>query len=96
VKFSEGPGCPEPCQFTSHLGRLRTDIAFNARWSWSNLIQYDNVSEIFGFSSRLRFEPVAGREMLLVLNHASDVELDNRLASTDSELVLKLSYTFRY
>ncbi|MDH3276115.1 MAG: carbohydrate binding family 9 domain-containing protein [Gammaproteobacteria bacterium] len=83
-------------RFTSHLGRLRTDIAFNARWSWSNLIQYDNVAEVVGVSSRLRYEPVAGREMLLVLNHGSSIENDNNLFSTNQEIVLKASYTFRY
>jgi hypothetical protein len=83
-------------QFTSHLGHLRTDIAFNSRWSWSNLVQYDNVSEVVGVSSRLRYEPVAGREMLLVLNHGSGIADDNSLSSTSSEFVLKVSYTFRY
>jgi hypothetical protein len=75
---------------------LRTDIAFNARWSWSNLIQYDNVAEVGGVSSRVRYEPVAGREMLLVLNHGSGIETDNSLSSTSQEIVLKVSYTFRY
>ena len=83
-------------QFTSHLGSLRTDFAFNARWAWSNLIQYDNTAEVFGVNSRLRFQPVAGREMLLVLDHRSAVTLDNSLISTSDEIVLKFSYTFRY
>jgi hypothetical protein len=83
-------------QFTSHLGRLRADIAFNSRWSWSNLVQYDNVTEVVGVSSRLRYEPVAGREMLLVLNHGSGIADDNSPFSINSEFVLKVSYTFRY
>ena len=49
-------------KFTSYLGRLRTDVAFNSRWSWSNFIQYDNAAEVFSVNSRLRYEPVAGRE----------------------------------
>jgi len=96
VKMPSTIDCPEPCQFTSHLGRLRTDIAFNARWSWSNLLQYDNVSESFGFNSRLRYEPQAGREMLLVLNHGSDIDMRNDLSSRNRDVVLKVSYTFRY
>ena len=83
-------------QFTSHLGSLSVDIAFNSRWAWSNLIQYDNVADVVGFNSRLRFEPVAGREMLLVLNHGSGIEADNSLFSINREIVLKVSYTFRY
>jgi hypothetical protein len=83
-------------QFTSHLGSLRTDVAFNSRWSWSSFIQYDNVSEVASVNSRLRYEPEAGREVLLVLNHGSAITADNSLFSTNSGLVMKISYTFRY
>jgi hypothetical protein len=82
--------------FTSHLGSLRTDIAFTSRWSWSNLLQYDNSGNVFAVNSRLRYIPEAGREMLLVLNHSADVDAANQLTSTRSELNLRLSYTFRY
>ena len=82
--------------FTSHLGSLRANIAFNSRWAWSTLIQYDNTAEVFGVNSRLRYEPVAGRELLLVLNHRSAITADNSLDSISDEIVLKLSYTFRY
>jgi len=83
-------------QFTSHLGRLRIDVAFNSRWSWSNFIQYDNVSELVGVNSRVRYEPVSGRELLFVLNHGSSIATDNSLTSTSSDFVMKVSYTFRY
>ena len=82
--------------FTSHLASLRTDIAFNSRWSWSNLLQYNNTADFVGINSRVRYIPEAGREMILVLNHDSDVDLNNHLHSTVSELNLKVSYTFRY
>jgi hypothetical protein len=83
-------------EFTSHLGKLKADIAFNSRWSWSNFIQYDNVSEVVGINSRLRYEPVAGREMLVVLNHGSSISPENHYSSNSSEFVVKFSYTFRY
>ncbi len=82
--------------FTSHLASLRTDVAFNSRWSWSNLLQYDNTADIFGINSRLRYIPQAGKEMLLVLNHGASVDAENHLSSTASELNLKVSYTLRY
>ncbi len=34
--------------------------------------------------------------MILVLNHTSDIDPDNRYSSVASELNLKLAYTFRY
>ena len=82
--------------FTSHVASLRTDIAFNSRWSWSNLVQYNNTDNALGVNSRLRFIPEAGREMILVFNHGASVDLNNELHSTRNELNLKVSYTFRY
>ena len=82
--------------FTSHLASLRSDVAFNSRWSWSNLLQYDNTSDRLGVNSRLRYIPEAGKEMLLVLNHGADVHRNNSVSSSQNQLNLKVSYTFRY
>ena len=82
--------------FTSHLASLRADMAFNSRWSWSNLLQYDNTAEAVGINSRLRYMPQAGRELLFVLNHGYSVDPLNHLTSIGNELILKFSYTFRY
>ena len=82
--------------FTSHLASLRTDIAFNSKWSWSNFMQYDNTSETFGVNSRLRYIPEAGQELMLVVNHGGVVDAANHLSSVQSDKVLKVSYTFRY
>jgi len=82
--------------FTSHLASLRTDVAFDSRWSWSNFLQYDNSGDVFGINSRLRYVPEAGQEMMLVLNHGGVVDAANHLSSTQSDVNLKVSYTFRY
>jgi len=82
--------------FTSHLASLRTDVAFNSKWSWSNFLQYDNSEDVYGFNSRLRYLPEAGQEMVLVLNTGGVVDPQNHHSSTYSDLNLKVSYTFRY
>jgi len=82
--------------FTSRLASLRSDIAFNSRWSWSNLLQYDNTGEVAGINSRLRYMPEAGKEVMLVLNHGSTINEDSSLSSTNSDMTFKVSYTFRY
>lgn len=82
--------------FTSHLVSLRTDIAFDSRWSWGTLLQYDNTAEVVGINSRIRYIPEAGKELLLVLNHGLNVDPANRLSTTGSDINVKLSYTFRY
>jgi len=82
--------------FTSHLASLRADVAFDSKWSWSNFLQYDNSGDVYGINSRLRYVPEAGQEMMLVLNHGGTVDAANNFSSTQSDINLKFSYTFRY
>lgn len=96
VSFTENVVDLPSGSFTSHLASLRTDIAFNSKWSWTNFLQYDNTADVYGANSRLRYIPEAGREMVLVLNHGGQVDPANHLSSTQSDLNLKFSYTFRY
>jgi hypothetical protein len=61
------------------------------------LVQYDNVSEVIGVNTRLRWIPRAGQESLLVLNHRlEDRDKDNRFRSEVMDLSVRLSYTFRF
>ena len=83
--------------FITRLASLRADIAFTTTWYWENFLQYDNVSETLGINSILRWVPQAGRETVLVVNRQlEDFDGDNRFDSYVSELVFKLSYTFRF
>jgi hypothetical protein len=68
-----------------------------ATLSWVNLIQYDNVSEMLGFNSRLHWIPQAGREGFIVLNHTvADVDKDDVFHSTAADFTVKFNYTFRF
>ena len=83
--------------FITRLYRARADFAFNAKWSWLNVLQYDNVSETAGFNSRLRFNPQAGRDLFLVVNRQFDIDpLSRDVSSSTSEVVLKFHYTIRF
>lgn len=83
--------------FTTRLMRLRLDVAFNAKWSWLNVAQYDDVSDSAGFNSRLRYNPQAGQDLFLVVNRQFDVDpFSKSTTSTFSEAALKLHYTFRF
>ncbi|MEQ1579966.1 MAG: DUF5916 domain-containing protein [Steroidobacteraceae bacterium] len=82
--------------FVTRLVQVRTDVAFSSRLSWSNLMQYDNDSEVMGFNSRLQWVPEMGRETYLVFNHElEDADRNNRFRSTNADLVVKLGYTYR-
>ncbi len=76
---------------------LQANFSLNTRWSWNNLLQYDNVSELMGLNSRLVYIPEAGQQAILVFNYgAQDRDKDNNFTSTNSDLSLRVTYTFRY
>ncbi len=84
-------------EFRTRLYGLRMDFAFNAKWSWLNNLQYDDVSDTAGLNSRLRYVPRAGQDLFIVINRQFDVDpLRTRFSSTESEAVVKLRYTFRF
>jgi len=84
-------------QFITRLSSLRLSALFSTELAWINLIQYDNVSEVFGINSRLQWIPEAGQEVFFVINHnIQDPDKDNRFEKTLSDLSLKLNYTYRF
>jgi hypothetical protein len=86
-----------PTRFITRVIRLQLEAVFSSTLSWTNLIQYDNVSEVIGLNSRLHWIPQAGREAYLVLNHnVQDLDKDNKFHSIFKDLTLKYSYTFRF
>jgi hypothetical protein len=94
------PRCTTPdCAFVTRVVRLSLETIFSSRWSWVNLLQYDNVSRTIGVNSRLHWIPQAGREAFLVLNHNlrdDPLEPDTDFHTSFSEVTLKYSYTFRF
>ena len=83
--------------FTVRLYGINSQYAFSSTLSWSNLIQYDNISENLGLNSRLHWIPRAGQQAFLVLNWGLvDADKDNHFDSTVADLSLKFNYTFRF
>jgi hypothetical protein len=86
-----------PTRFITRVVRLQLDAVFSSTLSWTNLIQYDNQSEIIGLNSRLHWIPVAGREAYLVINHnLQDFDRDDSFHTAFGEVTIKYSYTFRF
>ena len=94
------PRCTTPdCAFITRVVRLSLETIFSSRWSWVNLLQYDNVSRTIGVNSRLHWIPQAGREAFLVLNHNlrdNPLGPDTGFHTSYSEFTVKYSYTFRF
>ncbi|MBT5030837.1 MAG: carbohydrate binding family 9 domain-containing protein [Proteobacteria bacterium] len=84
-------------RFISRILNFNATWVFSSTLSWSNLIQYDNISENLGFNSRLHWVPKAGQDVFLVFNQGwQDRDLDNTFDAVQQDLTLKASYTFRF
>jgi len=84
--------------FVVRLVRLNANYAFNSKWSWINLLQYDNGSRAMGLNSRLRWNPQAGEDLYLVINYNFDSSEGafTGMNSQSSEVVLKYTKTLRF
>jgi hypothetical protein len=83
--------------FTTRLIQVNTSYAINARWSWVNLLQYDNVSGSAGLNSRVRWNARAGQDLYVVLNRGfSATGAFSGLESERAELSIKYTHTLRF
>ena len=83
--------------FITRQIQVNANFSFNPRWSWLNLLQYDNESKSAGLNSRLRWNPRSGQDLYIVLNHGfSALRTFSGLDSTQSEFSIKYTQTFRF
>jgi hypothetical protein len=81
--------------FIVRVIRARMNFYFTPDVSWSNFIQFDNVSDVLGINSRFRWIVEPGSEVFVVLNQAYDRD-GSSLRVTNSELTTKVGWTFRF
>lgn len=86
----------EQGDFTARLVNFQADLVFNNRLSWSNLVQFDNVSNNLLLNSRLHWAPESGQDVILVFNYNLTDTEDEGFVSVAADLTLKASYTFRF
>ncbi|MDY6981543.1 MAG: carbohydrate binding family 9 domain-containing protein [Pseudomonadota bacterium] len=83
--------------FKVRLVSVNANYAFNSKWSWVNLIQYDNASGSVGLNSRVRWNPKAGEDLYIVINHGFIADgVFTGLGRDAAEIALKYTKTFRY
>jgi len=82
-------------KFITRLMSLKTDIVFSNTIAWTNLVQFDNVSNNLGFNSRVHWTPQAGRNVYFVFNY-NLIDTENGFMATRSDITLKANYTFRF
>ncbi len=82
--------------FTTRVWSLNANYAFNVRWAWLNVAQYDNVSKRIGLNSRLRWWPAQGQVAYLVVNYDWREDARGEFRPFLAETTVKFTYTFRY
>jgi hypothetical protein len=81
--------------FITRLGSARVDIAFSTDVSWSNLVQYDNVSDTAGINSRIRWIVRPGNDVFVVYNQGFDATSE-RFDAHPLEATVKVGLNFRF
>ena len=84
-------------KFDTKTITLNVNFAMNAFWSWTNNIQYNNVSDQAGLFSRLKYEPKAGEVYQLMVSRSYEVEGElSRFHTQTQEIALKGVYSIRF
>ena len=82
--------------FTARVWSLNANYAFNVRWAWLNVAQYDNVSRRIGLNSRLRWWPKQGQVAYLVVNYDWREDAAGNFQPFLAETTVKFTYTLRF
>ena len=88
--------CNSLLEWRPRVVRVNFDFAFNANVSWTNLVQWDNKSELLGWSSRATWIMEPGNELVLAFDpffkRRDRLEFD----STETQVAVKVLWTFRF
>ena len=82
--------------FTARVWSMNANYAFNVRWAWLNIAQYDNVSRRIGLNSRLRWWPTQGQVAYLVVNYDWREDQAGNFQPFLAETTVKFTYTLRF
>jgi len=83
-------------RFFTQILTAQADYNFSPNVSWTNLVQYDNVSRVLGLQSRFRWILKPGNDLFLVMNRGWIKDFDGSYRSNFDKATVKLQYTFRF
>jgi hypothetical protein len=95
LQYEQNDGRLPSGKFTQRLARIRFNLAFTPQISWTNVVQYDNVTDSMGLNSIFRWEIQPGREFFVVMNY-DWLEIDGTFRSLHRDLGVKVRWTFRF
>jgi hypothetical protein len=95
LQYEQNEGHVGAGDFTQRLARIRFNLAFTPDISWTNVVQYDNVTDTMGLNSIFRWEIEPGREFFVVMNYGW-LQENSRLYSWHRDIGVKVRWTFRF
>jgi hypothetical protein len=81
--------------FSTDLVRFQGTLDLTTSLLFSATVQYDNLSDLLGMNTRLRWIITPGSDLYLVYNH-NWLEQDSRFATRQRTGTIKASYTHRF
>ncbi|MFP8488927.1 DUF5916 domain-containing protein [Gracilimonas sp. Q87] len=89
-------------EFDAHVGRLKSEYAFNKKISTSAFIQYSNVADLIGANFRFRYNFREGQDLWIVFDQTINTVLDGQRYGLDSlprnenrSILIKYTHTFK-
>ncbi|KAA9132745.1 hypothetical protein F3N42_05900 [Marinihelvus fidelis] len=83
-------------QFTARKFTLRSTVALAPGWSFSPLVQVNNISDQVGMNANLRWNTGFGRDLFLTWNRTLLRNFEDRLVAPPNDSVLKGMYRVRF
>lgn len=80
---------------TIHIASLNLGVNFTPDMQLQTQAQYDNISQVFGFSLRYRWEFLPGSELLIAAGDAATLDDHANYTNHETQLVLRVGHTFR-
>ena len=81
--------------FTSDIFRFRGNVDLTPNIAITNILQYDNLSDLLGLFSRFRWTLTPGSDLFLVYT-TNWIQFDNRFEPIETEGAIKISYNYRF
>ena len=81
--------------FSTNLVRFSGNIDLTPDIAVTNIVQFDNISDLLGLYNRLRWTITPGSDLYLVYTH-NWIRLDDRFSPIEVQGALKINYTHRF
>ena len=83
-------------EFQTHLAAVNFVWQFSPELAWTNLVQYDSVSESIGYFSRIEWEYRPGSNLYLVINQLAEKKDDRSFHRIESDVTCKVGTSIRF